>query len=123
MSCFPNSFINYLGELVAEPKTNQYFILDNCETELDVKCKVLEWFSRGAYKSSYYHNKKKNRELHKYMLNGINQFLCTNFDEKDMETIYTYLGMCCNHNLTIRFITSNYDMSIFQDSGNTTKGE
>lgn len=29
--------------------------LVDCETELDVKCKVLEWFSRGAYKTEPFH--------------------------------------------------------------------
>lgn len=51
MNCFPNSFINQCGEFVAHMKANQYFILYNCESELDVKCKVLEWFSMGAYKT------------------------------------------------------------------------
>lgn len=111
-SCFPKSFISGAGEFIAHDKANEYFILHNCETELDVKCKVLEWFSRGAYKTEPYRSKKKNDEFHEFMLNGINQFLGTEFTEDDMEQIYTYLGNCCNHNKTIRFIESEYCMEV-----------
>ena len=48
MRCFPNSFINYQGEFIAHREANEYFILDNCKDELEVKCKVLAWFSRGV---------------------------------------------------------------------------
>ena len=64
MHCFPRSFINPNGEFIAHPIANQYFILRDCKSELDVKCKVLEWFSRGAYKTEPYGTKKKNgREI------------------------------------------------------------
>lgn len=115
MNCFPNSFINQSGEFVAHLKANEYFILQNCESELDVKCKVLEWFSRGAYKTEPYGTRQRNNEFQKFMLDGINQFLSTDFTEKDMEKIYTYLGNCCNHEKTIRFIESGYDLAILKD--------
>ena len=112
MNCFQRSVINQRGEFIAHDKANEYFILHNCETELDVKCKVLEWFSRGAYKTEPFARESKNREFHEFMLNGINDFLGTDFTENDMEIIYTYLGNACNHPKTIRFIKSGYDMSI-----------
>ena len=49
-----------------------------------------------------------------FILNGINQFLDTDFTEKDMEQIYTYLGNACNHEKTLRFIASGYDMSVLE---------
>lgn len=112
---FPNSFINGMGEFIAHSYANQYFILKNCETELDVKCKVLEWFSRAAYKSTPYSTNKKNDEFHKFMLKGINSFLETSFTEQDMDLIYTYLGNCCNHTLTIDFINSGYDIDLLKE--------
>lgn len=114
MNCFQNSVINQNGEFIANVKANQYFILHNCETELDIKCKVLEWFSRSAYKTCPFDSDRKNRELHKFMLNGINKFLGTEFTESDIDTIYTYLGNACHHSLTIEFIESGYDMSILK---------
>ena len=111
--CFPGSFINHNGEFIAHKKANQYFIFENCETELDVKCKVLEWFSRAAFKSEPFASGRKNIQFHGFMLVGINDFLGTNFTEKDMETIYTYLGNACNHQRTIGFIQSGYDMDFF----------
>lgn len=112
MNCFPRSVINQNGEFIAHIKANEYFILRDCETELDVKCKVLEWFSRGAYKTEPYGNKQKNDEFHKFMRDGINQFLGTDFTEEDMEIIYTYLGNRCNHKKTIRFIENGYDIQV-----------
>lgn len=110
--CFAGSYVNSDGEFIAHERANEYFILRNCETELDVKCKVLEWFSSGAYKREPYRTKKKNDEFHAFMLNGINQFLGTEFTADDIKEIYTYLGNACNHEKTIQFIESDYDMSI-----------
>ena len=39
---FPDSFINGGLEFIAHARSNTYFRLDDCYTELDVKCKVLE---------------------------------------------------------------------------------
>lgn len=115
MNSFPRSFINQEGEFIAHREANSYFILRNCESELDVKCKVLEWFSRDAYKTDPFRTKKKNDEFHKFMLDGINEFLGTDFDTMDIEQIYTYLGNACNHEKTIRFIESGYVMSVLTE--------
>ena len=115
MSCFPNSFINHNGEFIAHRKANEYFILENCETELDVKCKVLEWFSRGAYKTTPFKRAIENTALHIFMLEGINKYLGTKFDADDMERIYWRLGNCCNHSLTIKFVESGYNMELLEE--------
>lgn len=112
MKCFPRSFINQEGEFIAHKDANQYFVLKNCKDELEVKCKVLEWFSRGAYETDPYRTKQKNDEFHKFMLDGINEFLGTDFDTMDIEQIYTYLGCACDHERTIVFIESGYVMSV-----------
>lgn len=113
MNCFTGSSINQYGEFIAHDKSNEYFILKTCKTELDIKCKVIEWFSRGAYKAEPFRSDKANKELRSFMLNGINKFLGTSFTEKDMCVIYEYLGNACNHEKTIRFIESGYDFSVF----------
>lgn len=114
MSCFPNSVINHNGEFIAHIKSNTYFILKNCNSEMDVKCKVLEWLSRPAYKTEPFNSKRSNDEFHRFILKGVNQFLDTDFKEGDMELIYTYLGNACNHKKTIMFIESNYDKSVLK---------
>ena len=111
MNCFPRSFINCNGEFIAHQKANVYFNLMSCEDELEVKCKVLEWFSR-SYKTEPYRTKQKNDEFQKFMFDGINEFLGTEFDLLDMEQIYTYLGNACNREKTIMFIESGYVMSV-----------
>lgn len=117
MKCFPNSFINHNGEFIAHAKNNTYFILRDCKTELDVKCKVLEWLSRAAYKTEPYRRRDKNDEFHKFMRSGIIDFLGVHFSESDIETIYTYLGNACNHEKTVALVMSGYDMEIFESDG------
>lgn len=104
---FPGSFINSQGEFIAEPKTNQYFILRTCKNEFEVKCKVLEWFSRPAH-----YTQPGNKKLHKFMLDGINKFLDTNFTYEDVEIIYCELGNGVNRSLCEKFIKSGYDMAL-----------
>ncbi len=111
MNSFDRSFINQNGEFIAHREANQYFLLHNCESELDVKCKVLERLSRAAHKTAPF-GERKNRQFHEFMLNGINTFLGTSFTPDDMELIYTYLGNACNHEKTIRFIESGYDFAV-----------
>ena len=112
---FPGGFLNGQGEFIAHKKANEYFKLVDCETEFDVKCKVLEWLSRPAYKSTPFHRALDNTALHIFMLNGINNFLGTSFSVEDMEKIYTYIGCRVNHQKTIRFVESGYDMSVLKE--------
>lgn len=114
VAAFPKSFINTAHEFIAYEKANEWFRLEDCENEFDVKCKVLELLSRGAYKTCPFNSNIKNERFHNFMLNGINDFLRTNFTESDIEEIYTYLGNRCNHDKTVRFIESNYNMSILK---------
>ena len=38
---FPQSFINSGLEFIAHKEANEYFRLEDCENDFDVKCKVL----------------------------------------------------------------------------------
>ena len=111
-ACFPDSFINYRGEFIAHKKSNTYLCLQNCETMEDLQCKVIEWFSRAAYKTEPYHSAYANYKFHKFMLDGVNKFLGTDFTNEDMELIYTYLGNAVNHGQTVEFIRSGFDMKV-----------
>ncbi len=114
LCAFPEGFLNKNGDFIAH-RSGEYFILENCKTELEVKCKVLEWLSRAAYKSELYYSEFKNAEFHEYMLNGINTFLGTAFSQDDIEIIYTYLGNAIKHEKTVEFIIKeNYDMNFFR---------
>ncbi len=114
MCCFPNSFFNTKEEFIAHKFSNTYFIFSNCETELDVKCKILEWFSRSAYKGMPYSSEWRNKKFREFMRNGINEFLRTDFSEEQLEEIYTKLGNAIRHNLTIKFVESGYDLSLLK---------
>lgn len=109
---FPEGFINGSGEFVAH-KSGECFSFISCDNELDVKCKVIEWFSRAAYKTEPYSSRTANEAFHEYMLNGINRFLGTRFIRGDMEVIYTYLGNAIRHEKTIEFIEAEYNMGFF----------
>ena len=104
-AAFPKFFINHNLEVIVHPRRNTYFLLKGVETEVDLVAKILEWLSREAAKSV-------TKESQKYHLDGINAFLGTNFSQDDMMQIYTYLGNCCNHKRTLRFIESGYDLSV-----------
>lgn len=110
LECFPGSFINSRDEFIAHPRTNQYFLLYNCQTVEDIEAKALEWLSRPAFKTQPYSQEWRNRRFHNFMLAGVNAFLDTDFSEDDMELIYTHMGNAINHDLTVKFI--NHDMSM-----------
>ena len=114
LNSFPNSFINHNNEFIAEKKSNQYFLLENCNTPMDIECKVLEWLSRSACKGQPYSQERRNKRYREFMLNGINSFLETSFSEDEMMEIYTYLGNACNHSKTIKFIESGYDFKVLK---------
>lgn len=114
---FEGSFFNKRDEFIAHRYSNTYFLFGNCETELDVKCKVLEWLSRSAHKGIPYSQEWRNKKFRKFILDGINMFLNTNFSFDDMEIIYTYLGNACNHKRTIQFIESDYDVQALKQMG------
>lgn len=112
--CFPKSFINSRGEFIGHKDSNTYFVLRNCETEMDIKCKVLEWFTRSAFKTRAYYGDKQNENFHKRMLNGINKFLGTSFSKEEIAIVYTYLGNSVKHGNTIAFINGGYNMDFFK---------
>lgn len=112
LRCFRGSFVNSCGEFIANDKANSYFTLANCKDEMEVKCKILEWLSRDSFKAEPFSTRKKNEEFHITLLNGINQFLMTDFSLKDMELIYQELGNQINRARTIKFIESGYDLKV-----------
>ena len=106
----PSCFINTSFELIIEPKNNIYFRLEDIETELDFKCKVIAWLSRPSCKGVSKAWQKKFRAI-------VNEYLETDFSEDDMHEIYTYLGNDCNRQKTIKFIESDYDFSVLNKEG------
>lgn len=109
---FPLLFVNRQNELIIHPKRNSYFRLDGIKNERELKAKIIEWLSREAAKSI-----SKQSQL--YHLNGINGFLGTDFTQEEMYEIYTYLGNACDHEKTLRFIDSGYDLSILAEKRET----
>lgn len=112
LDSFPKSYINMHGEFIAHERANEYFILKNCADDFDIRCKVLEWLSRGACKTEPYKTYRKNEEFNLFMLNGINKFLGTNFNAGEMLRIYEKLGNACNHEKTVEFIRSGYEFDL-----------
>lgn len=107
LQVFPSSFINQDDELILEPKNNVYFRLEDMETELEFKCKLMAWVSRPIAKGLSPHWSKK-------VLASVNELLGTKFSKADMQIIYTELGNDVNPELSIKFIESGYDMSLLQ---------
>ena len=99
------TFINNSNDLILIRKTNLYFSLNNVNSELDFKCKLLEWCSRDGIKDVSIYWQRKTRNMINYLLN-------TNFNEDMLNMIYCNLGNRINHQLTVDFIKSNYDFNL-----------
>ena len=114
---FPNGFINHNLEFITydSHRVNSYFCLEDCDTEEDVTAKVLEWLSRDASVSQHFYQDRRNRQVHEYHLEGINAFCGTFFDEEDIVVIYTHLGNRVNHQKTLEFIRSGYDLAVLTE--------
>lgn len=107
----PKCFINSHFELIIEPNNNIYFRLEDIETELELKCKVLAWLSRPSCKGVSNYWQKRIRAM-------VNEYLQTDFTFEEMQEIYTYLGNDCNRPKTIRFIESGYDLNVLTAPSN-----
>ena len=112
MKHFNGSYINQCGELIISHRANVYFTATNCKTKEDIICKLLEWVSRPIAKGMPYSTQKRNNEWRNSLLCGYNNYLGTNFTQADMYWIYDKLGNAVNHELTLEFIHSNYDLSL-----------
>ena len=105
--CFQDAFINQNNEMIVKMPENIYFRLEDVESELDMKCKAIEFISRSACKDT----KKKTRLM---MLKSLNFYLDTDFNMDQMMNVYTYLGNGVNRKLTIEFIESGCNLKIFE---------
>lgn len=104
---FRNSFINNTNEYIIWPKHNIYFILSDVQSLTDLKCKILNWCSRSCIKSIPERDQKR-------MRNFVNEFLQTDFDYDDFETIYVVLGNGIKNDLTKEFVESGYNLELLK---------
>lgn len=112
MKCFTGSFINRCGEVILSKKGNVYFIARKCKTQKDILCELLEWCSRPIAKGEPYRQEKRNKEWREALLSGYNKYLGTQFTQEDMYWIYDKLGNGVDHDLTLKFIASGYDLNL-----------
>lgn len=89
-----------------------YFTAIGCKDKTDIICKLLEWCSRPIAKGAPYASAKRNQEWREKLLEGYNKYLGTQFTQTDMYWIYDKLGNAANHELTLKFIESGYDLSL-----------
>lgn len=111
---FPEGLVNSEFEFIADERANVFLGLKNVETEKDLFKKVIHIFSRPAYKSEPFRTRKANDALHKKFLKAVNTILNTNFNESEIEKIYTRLGNGVNEPLTEKFIDSGFDISVLE---------
>ncbi|KAB2500807.1 hypothetical protein F8158_06885 [Bacillus cereus] len=104
---FKGAFINRNNELIFDRRSNLYFRLDDVETVLEFKCKMMAWLSRPITKSLSDYKAR-------IILKRFNELLGTNFSKVDMELIYDRLGNDVARPLCIKFIETNYDLSLLK---------
>lgn len=105
----PKCFINGSNELIVVPSWNIYFGLNNVKTSLDLKCKVVEWLSRPSCKGVSNYWQKRVRSI-------FNEYLGTDFNRKEMERIYAYLGNALKPRETVKFVLSEFDLDMLPES-------
>lgn len=124
---FKEGFLNDCGEFViCHPYKGQswtgsvwnvycnvYFNAETCNNGRDVQRKVIEYWSRDAYKSMF-GGPRLAEKIHKYIRDGINEYLGTDFDENDFELIYTRLGGGINRALAEKFVKSWFDLEVLR---------
>lgn len=115
MRCFPYSKIIPCGEVVLDNKNQLCFKVKGLETKKQIIYKLLEWGSRPIAKGCPYSSEKSNREWRRSLLLGYNNYLKTNFTESDIWLVYDRLGNAINHELTVKFVESNFDMEILKE--------
>lgn len=123
MKCFTGSFINRCGEVILSKKGNVYFIARKCKTQKDILCELLEWCSRPIAKGEPYRQEKRNKEWREALLSGYNKYLGTQFTQEDMYWIYDKLGNGVDHDLTLKFIASGYDLNLVYPERGENHGE
>lgn len=104
---FKGAFINRNNELIFDRRSNLYFRLDDVETVLEFKCKMMAWLSRPIAKGLSDYKAR-------IILKRFNGLLGTRFSKSDMELIYDRLGNDVARSLCIKFVESNYDLSLLQ---------
>ncbi len=112
MQCFPESYITKFGEVVLSNKGNVYFTALYCKDKTAIICKLLEWCSRPIAKGEPYARKDSNEKWRRTLLDGYNKYLGTEFTQEDMCWIYDKLGNAVDHELTIKFIESGYNLEL-----------
>lgn len=123
MKHFHGSYINQCGELILSDRGNVYFTAKHCESKEDVICKLLEWCSKPIAKGEPYRTNTRNFVWRNSLLCGYNNYLGTNFTKDDMYWIYDKLGNAVNHELTLEFIHSNYDLSLVRPKADKEDAE
>lgn len=114
LSSFPKSLITYDYKVMID--MSNVFLLKDCQSPNEIKCKVLEYLSRwfSRVKEQPFRDEETNKKYRVHILQGINNFLGTHFSEDEMRKIYNCLGYNCNHQKTLDFINSNYNMETLQ---------
>lgn len=124
MQCFPESYITKFGEVVLSNKGDVYFTALHCKDKTDIICKLLEWCSRPIAKGEPYSRRSSNEKWRRTLLDGYNKYLGTEFTQEDMYWIYDKLGNAVDHELTIKFIESGYDLELlYPQKGDAYEGE
>lgn len=114
IECF-EGYINSENEAILNAKSNLYISLDDVDSELKLKAKVLSECSRDACISEPFDTDRENEMYHVDIRYNINQYLDTNFDTNDLELIYEAFGNGTNKKECYEFICNGYDMEIINN--------
>lgn len=113
MSHFPGSYIK--GKyLWLDSRKGCEILIDGIEDGLALRCELLEWASRSIAKGMPYGSERMNGLYRRSLLLGLNNFLGVNWTPEDIMKVYQYLGNAIDHNKTVLFIESGYNMEVLR---------
>ena len=117
--CFPEGALNYYDEFIAHMGANRHYgaaccKLGGCKTEEEALAAALEMLTIDCCKSRPFEAPDANDRFHKYMQKGMNKLLGKGFTQKQYMEIYAAIGNGINHQLTVDFIRSGYNIGILR---------
>ncbi len=110
MSCFKNSFINRVNELILVPRTNLFLNLNTIYSDKDLKYRVISACSRDCISE-----KSQSAYWARITRVAVNMYLETEFEEGDFRLLYSNFGNRCNEEGARLFIEEGMDITQFDE--------
>lgn len=84
-------------------------------TREEILCKICEWVSRSPAKGERFRDKCRNAAWREQFARGLNGYIGKPISLRQWYTIYDRIGNGVNHELTVKFVRSGFDMAVLEE--------